>query len=45
MYEEAAKNLRLDNEPGILAKVDATLNEGLADRLGIENYPTFLFYA
>jgi len=29
----------------VLAKVDVTLNEGLADRYGIENFPTFVFYA
>ena len=45
MYERAATTLKEEGEPAVLAKVDGTLNEELADRLGIDSYPAFLFYA
>ena len=39
-YESAATELSLDNPPVPLAKVDATVETSLANRFGINGYPT-----
>lgn len=43
-YEELAKIFSGDKEV-VIAKVDATEEEGLATRFGIEGYPTLKFFA
>lgn len=39
-YESAASELALNNPPVPLAKVDATVETSLANRFGIDGYPT-----
>ena len=39
-YEKAASTLAADDPPVPLAKVDATVETSLANRFGIDGYPT-----
>ena len=39
-YEKAATTLAADDPPVPLAKVDATVETSLANRFGIDGYPT-----
>ena len=43
-YEEAAAVLSAQDPPRTIAKVDATENKGIADRMGIKGFPTLFFF-
>lgn len=43
-YEAAAEVLAAQEEPRTIAKVDATENKGLADRMEIKGFPTLYFF-
>ena len=44
-YEEAAGRLKENGDSGVLAKVDATENDKLIEKFGIDTYPTFFFFS
>jgi len=43
-YEGAAAVLAAQEDPRTIAKVDATENKGLADRMEIKGFPTLYFF-
>jgi len=43
-YEAAAAVLSAQDPPRTIAKVDATENKGIADRMGIKGFPTLFFF-
>jgi protein disulfide-isomerase A1 len=43
-YEGAAAVLSAQDPPRTIAKVDATENKGIADRMGIKGFPTLFFF-
>ena len=43
-YEQAAAVLSAQDPPLTIAKVDATENEVLSERMGIDGYPTLFFF-
>jgi len=43
-YEQAATVLSAQDPPRTIAKVDATENKGIADRMGIKGFPTLFFF-
>jgi len=43
-YEAAAAVLSAQDPPRTIAKVDATENKGITDRMGIKGFPTLFFF-
>jgi thiol-disulfide isomerase/thioredoxin len=43
-YEAAAAVLSAQDPPRTIAKVDATENKGIADRMQVKGFPTLYFY-
>jgi hypothetical protein len=43
-YEAAAEVLAAQDPPRTIAKVDATENKEIADRMQIKGFPTLYFY-
>ncbi|XP_013179210.1 PREDICTED: protein disulfide-isomerase A5 isoform X1 [Papilio xuthus] len=43
-FEKAAARINIENIPGLLAAVDATVESGLAARFGVKGYPTLKYF-
>lgn len=43
-YSKAAKQLKANNPQIILAKIDSTANQALAQKFSVQSYPTLRFF-